>query len=452
MKLKSFLALSSVVALAIPAANAQTVIRITASNGDRGPTQTAISKILASGWTFNGIDGYTTSAGSQTIATGANFGAWNGTWAGNQVIIKVSYSGALAGLAATASDPAIEQRYVASNGTNDMTVVNPITTTDVSKYENAPADFGFSTNFQSTSPFKGQYNGWYYQDLTEENVGVSALGFYASPGFPTDSANITTQQAQLLYRTGSVPLSLFTGRPADATKKVYAIGRNTDAGQRFGAYTEVGLGTATTVKVWQPAVASAVTSGSFTFGGTASTHIPWPAETVSGIYSPEGSGGFQTGASLAPILTTTITGAAINADGVLPAATEAYYIGYVTPGDALTRILGVGTTPLADSSNAAYRGVALSYNGVPLHNAVNGPAATVNSDNVRNGKYTAWLYNRIVKSPTFEALSDTNVKKAFSNALRDQIFNTDAVVGGGIKIDSNFKVERTEDGGAVTPL
>lgn len=247
-------------------------------------------------------------------------------------------------------------------------------------------------------------------------------------------------------------LSLFTGRPADATKKVYAIGRNTDAGQRFGAYTEIGLGTATTVKVWRPTVVGATTTSNITFGGTVSTHIPWPAETVSGIFSPEGSGGFNSGANLAPTLTTTITGAAINADGVLPAATEAYYIGYVTPGDALTRVLGVGTTPLADPLNAAYRGVALSYNGVPLHNAVNGPGATVNSDNVRNGKYTAWLYNRIVKSPTFESLPDTDVKKGFSNALRDQIFDVDAVVGGGIKIDSNFKVERTEDGGAVTPL
>lgn len=34
----------------------QTVIRIVASNGDRVATQTAISHLLASGWTFQGVN------------------------------------------------------------------------------------------------------------------------------------------------------------------------------------------------------------------------------------------------------------------------------------------------------------------------------------------------------------------------------------------------------------
>ncbi|RYI05160.1 MAG: hypothetical protein EON48_15155, partial [Acetobacteraceae bacterium] len=81
---------------------AQTVIRIVASNGDRTATQTAISKLLAAGWTFNGINGFTSSGGALATATGANFGAWNGTYAGTPVVIKVSFSGALAGIAAVA--------------------------------------------------------------------------------------------------------------------------------------------------------------------------------------------------------------------------------------------------------------------------------------------------------------------------------------------------------------
>ena len=462
MKLKSLFTLGALAALASNSAHALTVIRISASNGDRGPTQTAISKILTTGWTFRGINGNTSSAGSLTTATGANYGAWHGYYGtaipANEVVIKVSFSGALAGVAAVSSNPQVPQRYVATDGTGTGAVLDPtlpaaVLTTD---YELATADFGFSTNFQSTSPFNGLYNGVTYDGLVEELVGVSPLGFYASPGFPTTSANITTQQAQLLYTTGALPLALFTGDfTNDANKIVYAIGRNTDAGQRFGAYTEIGLGTSTLVKVWKPTVTGENTS--FTgipFGGTVASHIPWPAETVSGIFSPEGSGGFTTGANLAPTLTRTLTGTAITGGGLYPSATAAYYIGYVTPGDALTRILGVGTnltTPLYDGGpNTASRGVALSYNGVPLHNAVNGNAATVNTANIQNGKYTAWLYNRILKSVAFD--STPSFKLTFANALRDQIKNTDATVGGGLKIDANFKVERSTDGGLVTPL
>ncbi|RYD75384.1 MAG: hypothetical protein EOP84_18390 [Verrucomicrobiaceae bacterium] len=322
------------------------------------------------------------------------------------------------------------------------------------------ADFGFSTNFQSTSPFNGTYNGQVYADIDEELVGVSALGFYASPGFPTNAANLTTQQAQLLYSTGALPLAFFTGNFAtDANKIVYAIGRDTNAGQRFGAYTEFGLGTSGLVKVWSPTVTGQNTTfNGIPFGGTVTNHVPWPAETVGGVFSPTGAGGFSTGAALAPTLTRTITGTqAITANGLYPDATAAYYIGYLTPGDALTRVLGVGdstTTPLYDGGpNVASRGVALSYNGVPLHNAVNGNAATVNLENVRNGRYTAWLYNRILKTKTFNALPSSNPKKAFANALQTQISNVDAVVGGGIRVnDGNFKVERGTDGGQVTPL
>ncbi len=463
MKLKSLFAIGALSAAAITGLHAQTVIRISASNGDRGPTQTAISKILAAGWTFQGVNGSATSSNA-SVAIGANYGAWSGTYAGNQVVIKVSYSGALAGIAAVASTPQIPQRYVASNGTGSGSVPDPTRgDTLPADYEEAVADFGFSTNFQSTSPFNGDYNGKFYQDLDEEIVGVSPLGFYASPGFPTSAANITTQQAQLLYSTGALPLAYFTGNAADENKIVYAIGRDTNAGQRFGAYTEIGLGTSSLVKVWKPGAITGenTTFTGIPFGGTVASHEPWPAETVGGVSSPLGAGGFSTGASLAPTLTRTITGTAAIKGGpagseLYPDATAAYYIGYLTPGDALTRVLGVGnntTTPLYDGGpNVASRGVALSFNGVPLHNAVNGNAATVNVDNVRNGRYTAWLYNRILKTPAFNALPPSSVKKAFADALKNQIITTDATVGGGIKNDASFRVERGTDGGLVTPL
>lgn len=425
-------------AAALSSSNAQTVIRIVASNGDRTATQTAISKLLAPGWSFNGTNGFVSSPAGLSNATSANFGAWSGTYNGNPVTIKVSYSGALAGIAAIAGN--IDQRFVPTNGTNDGPVVNPLTT---ATFEIGKADFGFSTNFQSTSPFNGVFQGVNYAPVIEEVVGVSPLGFYASPGFPASGANITTQLAQLLYTSGSVSLAQFTGDfTNDVNKIVYGLGRNTDAGQRFGAYTEIGLGTTKNVLVWFPSVSGRTTTSGITYGGTVSSHQLWPVNQQQGTFPvPLGSGGYSSGALLAENLTVTLGPDAFKNkyfDDELgdftfqyPNATAGYYIGYLTPGDANNRVLGANNVV-----PPANRGIALKYNGVDLTDA-----------NVRSGKYTAWLYNRILKPQS--GLS--GLKLTFANALRDQVRNVDAPFGGGLFDDASFKVFRSTDGGLVIP-
>ncbi|MDB6153469.1 MAG: hypothetical protein JWL90_1922 [Chthoniobacteraceae bacterium] len=435
MKLINTLAIGALVLATAGAASAQTVIRIVASNGDRGATQTAISKLLASGWTYQGIGGSTSSSGTLSVAVNSNFGAWKGTYAGNSVVIKTSYAGALAGIAAVAGHTL--NRFVVSNGTGTGAVPNPSTgTTEGTDYEQGFADFGLSTNFQATSPFNGVVNGVTYNKVTEEKVGISPLVFVASPGFPAASANITTQLAQQLYKNGFAPLSLFTGLPADENKIVYAIGRNTDAGQRYGTYTEIGLGTTTAVQVWKPSITGATTDPSnVVYGGTANSHVLWPQEIVSGIDSGSpGNGGFGTGADLAPALTSVLGpnayklfDASVN-DFIFPNATAGYYIGYLTPNDANSRVLG-GVVA------AANRGVLLKYNGVDYTPA-----------NVQNGSYTPWVYNRVLTPKS----GLTGLPLTFANALRDQIKNTDATVGGGLKDDASFRVERFQDGGPVT--
>lgn len=431
-------------ALAFAAASttqAQTVIRLVASNGDRTATQTAISKLLAPGWTYRGVNGNTSSSGSLGVATGANFGTWAGTYNGNAVIIKTNYAGALAGISAVAGNT--DQRFDTSNGAGTGTVPNPLDGEELGvDYELGKADFGFSTNFQSTSPFNGVFEGVTYNEVVEEIVGVSPLGFYASPGFPTNGANITTQLAQLLYTTGAVSLAQFTGDfTADSKKYVFAIGRNTDAGQRFGAYAEIGLGTTSTVRVWQPTITGQTTNGNVVSGGIAESQELWPAETISGISSPLGSGGYNGGATLAPTLTTVLgpnayKGRYFDSDTEIfeflyPNAEAGYYIGYLTPGDGNPRVLG--TTGLVPAGS---RGVPLKFNGVEL-----------NDENVRNGRYTAWLYNRILKPQS----GLTGLKETFANALRDQIRNVDAPSGGGLFDDETFKVKRYTDGGLVVP-
>ncbi len=455
-------------ALFAGAAQAQTVIRIVASNGDRTATQTAISKLLSTtaggpsgtGWAFRGIGGSLANnngvlsgnpSNALTIVTGANFGAWNGRIAatGQDVIIKVSYAGALAGIQAVAGD--VPQRFVVTNGTGSGTVPNPATGTTLgTDYELGVADFGFSTNFQSTSPFNGTFQNVTYNPIVEETVGISPLGFYASPGFPgspsssnpTFLPNITTQLVQQLYSGGVISLAQFTGDwDADKNKLVYAIGRNVDAGQRFGAYLENGIGFNQVVSVWFPTYSTPqTTANGLTYGGVVGSQAPWPAAQQPGSFAvPAGSGGYSTGALLANVLTTTLSPDAyrlkfynpdIFADDFLyPDAEAGYYIGYLTPGDADPRVLGsTGFLPVAN------RGVALSYNGVALTEA-----------NVKSGKYTAWLYNRILKRTTLGAGPLLN----FADALRDQIKNVDAPAGGGYIDDDSVKVLRYTDGGPV---
>jgi hypothetical protein len=439
MKLSNTLRTAALLLASAGLASSQTVIRIVGSNGDRTATQNAIAHILGSNgntWTFRGVGGYisgqTGSTGSvSSIPTGSNYGSWSGTYNGQAVVIKVSFLGALAGISAVAGNT--DQRFVVTNGTDGTTAVtDPTLSTAVlgTDYELGKADFGLSTNFQSTSPYNGVYNGVTYNPVDEEIVGVSPLGFYASPGFPS-GLNITTQLAQQLYTTGAVPLSLFTGNftNGDQNKIVYAIGRNTDAGQRFGAYTEIGLGTTSVVKVWKSTYSTAPT-GSPARNGVVGSHALWPAETINGIYSPLGSGGLTTGANVAEILTATLSldaakGKYTDDSGdhyLYPNATAGYYVGYVTPSDASTRIL-------------PYGGVALKFNGVDLTTA-----------NVQNGLYTAWLYNRLLRPQS----GLVGLKATFATQLATQIKTVDATNGGGI-IESTLNVVRTADGGPVTP-
>lgn len=455
MKTKSFKTLLAGLlvwtGLAAPAFAQTLTIRIVASNGDRTATQTAISNLLTS-WVYRGVNG-TADKGtpaSYSNATNSNFGAWNGIYNGNPIIIKASYSGALAGIAAVAGN--IDQRFVATDGTGSGSVPNPLTSANPADYEVAKADFGFSTNFQSTSPFNGVFQNVTYSPVVEEIVGISPLGFYASPGFPgTPSSsnpsfqpNITSQLARQLYTQGAVSLALFTGDwTNDRNKIVYAIGRNTDAGQRYGAYTEIGLGTTTQVRAWFPAVTGTTSgSGGIVYGGTVNSHQLWPVAQQPGTFAvPLGSGGYSSGALLAQNLTVALgvnayKGQYFDEDTqsnqfLYPNATAGYYIGYLTPGDANNRVLGNnGVVPVES------RGVSLRFNGVALTN-----------DNVKNGTYTAWIYNRILKPQS--GLSGD--KLAFANVLRDQIKNVDAPSGGGLFDDASVFVQRTTDGGPVVP-
>lgn len=171
-----------------------------------------------------------------------------------------------------------------------------------------------------------------------------------------------------------------------------------------------------------------------------SDHRQWNngvEETFSGITA---SGGYPSGATLATALTYRLSPTAYKK--VDPAAEDGWYIGYVTPGDADATILGIGQP--AGQRPASTVGVKLRFNGVE-----NTP------ENVKNGSYTLWLYNRVVipesgvaaragdPSPSFRA----NFVQALINRIKIDVGSQQ-----GIRLDdTNLKVFRTEDGGTVFP-
>lgn len=421
-------------------ASAQLNIYIVGSNGDRTPTQKAIQTLLeaSGGWSFQGNRGTATNS-SPNNALNSNFGAWNGRYKGTNVIIRTSFIGAVGAVRSLAGlQP---ERYVVANGSgtnatfdiylNTNAVLNGNSTNG---YTTNLPNIALSTVFQGTTPFTGAG----YDTLTESSVGVSPIVFVASPG--SGLTNITTQLAQNLYQNGFLTAAQFSGNAADTNKIIFALGRNYDAGQRFAVLAETGTGTASSVNHWQPSITGTTTNAAnIVIGGRVTNQILWPRETISGNDSVSaGNSGYSTGALLASALT--VTNIATNAikdtfGYAIPGATAAYYIGYITTGDYNTTIAtnGPGGTPLA---------TLLSYNGVPY-----------SSNNVINGAYTSWVYNRVLERSDARLPGGTLANPtiaSFKDDLVNTITTTTGGVNGGILI-GDLKVGRTADGGVVTP-
>lgn len=434
MKLHKTLVIGALALASASQASAALNIYIPGSNGDRTPTQKAIELLLAANgnWKFQGDQGSAnltgTTTNSEANALNSNYGAWNGTYNGTNVVIRVSFLGAAGAVYDLAANQ--PERFVVSDGTGTGAIISPNATNAVlgTDYTTNNANFGFSTVFQATTP----YNGVGYNTLIATNVGVSPIVFVASPGFPTN-VSITSQLAQNLFASGSLRLSQFTGKSSDSNTVIYPLGRNSDSGQRYGVQAETGIGTANTVQQWKPTVINQTNTNSAgkLYGGTASSQILWPQETVGGIDSgSDGNSGYDTGANLLLGLSVTniapTSGSYYDANSlVIPGATNAYYVGYVTTGDYANYTTNV---------------VQLNYNGV-----------TYSSNALIEGNYTSWVYNRIIQRSDATSAGGglTNATVAqFKNALANKILTSTATQKGGLLI-SSLNVTRTADGGLV---
>lgn len=330
MKLVKSLLLGLIVLGFAATAQAQTVVRLTGSTAYRNPTHNAILAMM---------DGEVYAYTGGALGS-ANRSIFSGTIAGNPVILKCSWSGAVAGTRDLTQQNALEflsdSTPMSAGGTSGATtLVAGEGTADIAMYDQ------FQTSTVYTTP-----------DTVDTIVGVISFKFMASPGFPV--TNVTSQQLITLAQAGELPLSMFTGNSADQSAKVYFTGRDPFSGTRLVTFAESGIGIFSNVIQYSPTIS----------GSTITAIAP---------YSPGGNGGQSSGGNLVAHIRKTFAPANF--------PNGAYFITYMGISDA--------TNALAAADANGSPATELSYNG-----------ETYSEAKVQQGKYTFWSYQQLAYLPT----------------------------------------------------
>jgi len=303
-----------------------------------------VSKMLESSGTVTALHtGAATSAGFQ----GATRQSISGNINGVATTIVTFWSGSVEGVQAVVQPTQRIETYLTGSGaalTRTGTSPNYVYTGGTANSSAATAahaaDLAMSDCFQNSTVYTTPAL------TTGYNVCVIPFKFIASKGAATAGAsnngfnNITPLQAQLLWGSGRVSLSLFTFNSADnkpalptvnVGKEVFAMGRANTSGTRLVAFAEMGRGAlSSTVQYDQSSAGSWTSQGN---GGNG-------ASTVASQLTFQGS------------------------------STNGYGIGYLGLTDAATAITGGA--------------VELKWNGV-----------SYSPTNVYKGAYSFWAYEHL---------------------------------------------------------
>jgi hypothetical protein len=341
-------------------------------------------------------DGVNLPAGSKYGFTGSSLSSsrcatFIGTYAGNSVTVKTSFSGSSGGIQTTAGGLPVKFLPASVDATllqgGKASLADP--TVSGNPFEQAVPNVAMMDTQQSTTPFNNTYLGVTYAKLQAARVGVVPFKWFASKGASANLTNITPLLAQALWTGfGTLPLAFFTGLNADEGTLIYATGRDPDSGTRTIAFVESGIGVNTSVNQYDPATGNL-----------------YPESTINGIVYAEGNGGESSGGTLADKL------------GNVAQATGKVYIAY----------LG-----FSDWSKAVTAGATeLKWNGISYA-----------KQDVIEGKYTFWGYEYLGYLKTY-----SGVGKQFADALASTIQTHSSLP---IKL-SEMMVDRPVDGGLITP-
>ncbi len=212
---------------------AQTEIVITGATAFRASANNAIIQLLggptAAEYAYVGTQGI----------DGTNRAIFRGNIGSDPYVIRVSWSGSTAGIAAVANNTPVEVLLL-----SEPTAVGGVQVPGTPSYVFVPAAFAFSDVAQASSTTLSP-------TLVGSEVGVVPFQFVASRTAPASLENMTDQIMEALYSSSEVPLYVFTGDLAD-TDTVYAVGRNNGSGSRATVLAETGYGVFQPVAQYQP--------------------------------------------------------------------------------------------------------------------------------------------------------------------------------------------------------
>jgi hypothetical protein len=365
--IKSLLAITAVAS--IGSASAETIY-VSGSTAFRSVANNSIKDYCAN----NG--GAIIASNNSTFTSAGNFVGRFTNGSGTHYI-SVSWLGSEGGIQSCASPRGSNAVNISFWGTNSSGT-NRVGTNSV------PADLTFSDTYQGTSLFNGKFNGKTYSSLTgfdgaNGEVGVVAFTWVTSTNSPV--ANVTSMAAQNLLAAGNVPAALFTGNPADETKGVYLIGRNSDSGTRLATFGECGFGANNLPQQYK-------------YNSTTSIEL-YPAETINGVAASLGNSGYSSGGTLCGFMVNQLgAGSALKVGGVSSIYANNYLIGYAGVSDA--------------NSYTATGLKKLTYNGVDS-----------STSNIINGSYSFWTYEHLYENPNATSLAKS-VAETIGTSLQNK--------------------------------
>ena len=402
----TFLAGLAALAISSPA-SADVSIRLTGSTAFRSNTHTALTTATPTGLGFDQKAYSGITATGTASASGAKYAIYEKGTSPNKITIKTSWTGSVGAIQAVAEQRP-DVKWLPDIGPPSAVVAGSANNESLAATDNTPPDIAFSDCFQSATVFKTPI-------LADTICGINQFRMVTNygPGGVNPITSINSQQVRALLTAASgLPLSVFTGNPAD-TAKVYGIGRDPDSGTRVTILAETGLGANATVVHWQPASS----------GNNVTALAPWPEQTLFGITYAVGNGGYGSGGDLAKVLR--LDTSAVSVSG--GAAAPCYFIAAVSKSDADTVIAGTG---------GAGHGKAVKFNNADD----NAQTSTQIADATKNGVIPFWSYLHCLHNGL------TGEKLTFYGDLTTLLINS---TSSGIKL-GDMKVERLTDGGTIT--
>jgi hypothetical protein len=388
-------------------ANAQTVYNITGATAFRSAAQSAIISLLGGASTEYAYV-------SATTLSSATHAVFKGSIAGTPTIVRCNWSGSTQGIADVINAANIvflrDELVSPDVSTSGVLIAASIgAATTAGKTETAVARFSFSDVSQDISNTPSP-------PLPGVGVGVVPFVFVANVGAPAGLTNMTDQLHEAQWANGQLPLSMYTGNPAD-TKLVLNTGRNNGSGTRATILAETQYGPFKPVVQWGgPNDATNVT------GGEGSDGIGTGAGTVATLTNL-GNSGYSNNSFVRQNLARTSTNVTVAGT----AGQDVVIVSYLTLSDAAA---------ITDVTGGVGKGAKdLTYNGVPYTEA-----------NVKNGSYTLWGYQQF-----YGAADITTPEQTFFNALVAAIQPILNPLSNGIR-ETDMNVTRDGgDGGIITP-